>query len=150
MTLTAALNVDPVSEFRQALESAGLLPGEVSPDGILRRCGTVDRPKSSNGAFKMFEDGRGGWFENHADGQGVQFWTAAGCESLTAAERAAYRAEVEQLRAERLKAEAETRAAAITAARGYLDGLPPATDRNPYLIKKGSMLFLGCWQIARI
>ncbi|MFA7013717.1 MAG: DUF3987 domain-containing protein, partial [Desulfobacterales bacterium] len=133
----AALTSDPVFEFRAALEAAGLLPGEVLPDGILKRCGTVDRPKSSNGAFKMFADGRGGWFENHADGRGVQFWTASGCESLTAAERAAYRAEVEQLRAERLKAEAETRAAAITAARGFLDGLSPATDGNPYLTRKG-------------
>ncbi|MFA7012303.1 MAG: toprim domain-containing protein, partial [Desulfobacterales bacterium] len=132
----AALNIDPVSEFRQALESAGLLPGEVSPDGILKRCGTADHPKSTNGAFKMFEDGRGGWFENHADGRGVQFWTAAGCEPLTPGERAAFRAEVEKAKAEREKTQAEARAAAITAARGYLDGLPPATDANAYLIKK--------------
>lgn len=143
MTPQAALTSDPVFEFRQALEAAGLIPGEVSPDGILRRCGTVDHPKSDNGAFRMFADGRGGWFENHADGRGVQFWTASGCESLTAAERAAYRAEVEQLRAERLKAEAETRAAAITAARGYLDGLPPATDGNPYLTRKGVKAVAG-------
>ena len=132
----AALTSDPVFEFRAALESAGLLPGEVSPDGILRRCGTADHPKSTNGAYKMFADARGGWFENHADGRGVQFWTASGCKPLTLAERAAYRAEIEKAKAERLKAEAETGAAAITAARGYLDGLEPATDQNPYLLKK--------------
>lgn len=137
MNSPATILQNPASEFRQVLEAAGLLPGEVSPDGALKRCGTADHPKSHNGAYKLFEDGRGGWFENHADGLGVQFWTASGCEPLTTVERAAYRAEIEQAKAEREKTQAETRAAAITAARGYLGGLEPATDRNPYLIKKG-------------
>jgi len=133
----AILQQDPAVEFRQVLEAAGLLADDVVPDGILRRCGTSDHPESKNGAFRLFADGRGGWFENHADGRGVQFWTASGREPLTMAERAAYRKEVEQLKAERKKAEAENRATAITAARGFLDGLEPAGDANPYLTRKG-------------
>lgn len=124
---------DPASEFRRALEAAGLLPGEVSPDGVLRRCGTADHPKRLNGAYKMFADGRGGWFENHADGQGVQFWTAAGCKPLTPGERI----EIKRANTERQRAEAETRAAATAAARKYINDLNPATDDNPYLARKG-------------
>lgn len=136
MTPRAALFADSSSEFRQALEAAGLQPGEVSPDGVLRRCGTADHPKSSNGAYKMFADGRGGWYQNHAGGE-VQGWTASGCERLTAAERQRLKQDIERQKAERLKAEAETRAVAITAARNYLDGLKPATADNPYLSRKG-------------
>ena len=137
MNSPAAILQDPAVEFRQVLEAAGLLADDVVPDGILRRCGTSDHPESKNGAFRLFEDGRGGWFENHADGRGVQFWTASGREPLTMAERAAYRKEVEQLKAERQRVEAERAESAITAARGYLAGLVLATDGNPYLIKKG-------------
>lgn len=46
---------------------------------------------------------------------------ASGCEPLTASERQ--------------RTEAEARAAAITAARGYLDGLPPATKEGRQRMK---------------
>ena len=131
MTPQEALYTDLAFEFRQALEAAGFQPGEVSPDGVLRRCGTADHPKSSNGAYKMFADARGGWFENHADGRGVQFWTAAGCEPLTPAERQRLKQDIERQRTEREKAQAEAWAVAITAARGYLNRLKPATADNP-------------------
>ncbi len=130
---------DPAADFRATLEAAGLRPdpGEVAPDGVLRRCPTESHPRSTNGAYKLFEDGRGGWFEDHANGQGVQFWTATGCEPMSEAEREAHRAEIKAAKAKREALEAEARAGAITKARRYLATLPPATDGNGYLTRKG-------------
>ena len=59
------------------------------------------------------------------------------CDTWTPAERAAYRAEVEKLRAERQRTEAEARAAGTTKARGFLDGLKPATKEGRQRIKGG-------------
>ena len=135
-TATMKTTIDPVSDFRQVMETAGLQPTDVVPDGVLRRCGTESHPRSQNGAFKMFEDGRGGWYEDHAGGRGVQFWTAAGCEPMSEAEREAHQAEIKAAKAKREADQAEARAEAITKARTYLATLPPATDSNGYLLKK--------------
>lgn len=137
----AALTHDPVFEFRAALEAAGLIPGEVSPDGILRRCGTVDRPKNSNGWYVLHAGPFAGAYGDWAAGLSGS-WSMAG-EPLPPAARERLKAEIERQKAERLKAEAEARAAAITAARGYLDGLPPATDGNPYLTRKAVKAVAG-------
>jgi putative DNA primase/helicase len=133
----------PAAEFRAVLEAAGLQPGDVSADGVLRRCPTVDHPKSQNGAYKLFEDGRGGWFEDHANGTGVQFWAANGAEPLTEAERESHQKEIEAARVERERQQAEAQAEAVTKARRYLAALPPASDANGYLIRKGVKAVAG-------
>ena len=128
---------DPACEFRAALEAAGLTPGEVLPDAVLRRCPTTHHPRSTNGAYKLFEDGRGGWFEDHADGRGVQFWTAAGAEPMTEAERETRRKEIEAARIERERHQAEAQAKATEAARRYFESLDPEPRPTPYTEAKG-------------
>lgn len=128
---------DPAADFRAALEAAGLVPGEVVPDGELRTCPTETHPTKKNGRYKMWEDARGGWFQDHADGRGVQFWAAAGAEPLTEAELKAHRAEIEAARIERERRRAEEQAAATEKARDYLATLAAAGESNSYLSKKG-------------
>jgi len=128
--------MEALHEFRNHLEQAGLRPGEVAPDGILRRCPTADRPKSKNGAYQLFEDGRGGWYENHADGKGPQAWQAKGAQ-MDRAERRRLQKEIEKAKAAREQAEAERHEKAAEEARKTLEGLPSATAENPYLKRKG-------------
>jgi len=128
--------MEALHEFRTHLEQAGLRPGEVLPDGVLRRCPTADRPKSKNGAYQLFEDGRGGWYENHADGKGPQAWQAKGAR-MDQAERRRLQREIEKAKEQREKAESERHEEKAQDARRTLEALPEATDANAYLQKKG-------------
>lgn len=127
--------LDAVSELIKAVEADGLIPGEVLPDGVLRRCGTTDKPKSKNGWYVLHADPVAGAYGNWATGLSKS-WSLPG-EPLPPATRQRLKQDIERQKAERLKAEAETRATATAAARGYLDGLKPATDSNQYLKQKG-------------
>jgi putative DNA primase/helicase len=128
--------MDQMNEFRTELEAAGLIPSEVVPDDVLRRCPTQDKPRSENGAYMLFQDGRGGWFQNHADGQGVRFWQAGGGEPDPETRRR-MQERIEQEKREREAKEAEKHAQAAQEAQEYIKSLPDATDANPYLLKKG-------------
>jgi len=127
--------VDAVSELIQAVEADGLIPGEVLPDGVLRRCGTTDKPKSKNGWYVLHADPFAGAYGNWATGL-YKPWSLHG-EPLPPAIRQRLKQDIERQKAERLKAEGETKATATAEARGYLDGLKPATDSNQYLKQKG-------------
>lgn len=56
----------------------------------IRRCGTVDKPKSTNGAY--FFDGGRGWVFNWAAEAKVQWWNDANAKPWTEADKAAWRA----------------------------------------------------------
>ena len=58
--------------FEQFVHSSGLLPRQIIADGRIHRCGTVNHPRSTNGAY-MF-DGNRGWCMSWDSGQGVQWW----------------------------------------------------------------------------
>ena len=51
------IDTDPVADFRRAVEAAGLIPGDVIPDGVLRRCPTEKHPNRKDVAYKPFMDG---------------------------------------------------------------------------------------------
>ena len=44
-------------------------PARFYPSDKIRRCGTVDKPRSTNGAY--FYDGRRGWVQNWSQGSNV-------------------------------------------------------------------------------
>lgn len=56
----------------------------------IKRCGTVDKPKGSNGAY--FFDGDRGWVFNWAAEAKVQWWNAATAKPWTEADKAAWKA----------------------------------------------------------
>jgi len=126
---------EPPEEFRVAMIEAGLLPGDVTPDGLLRRCPTKQHPKSKNGWYVLYSDPPAGAFGDWATDLS-ETWSYHG-EPLPEKDRARLRVEIQKQRAKREALQAEARKAAIGKARHYLKGLAPATEENPYLIKKG-------------
>lgn len=53
-----------MSEFSAFLCAAGLIPGDVVPDGMWRRCATEAHPRKKNGSYKLATDGLIGWCQN--------------------------------------------------------------------------------------
>ena len=50
------MNVDILSAFEESLRSAGLVVEHVRADGHLHRCGTTDRPRGKDGAYRIHLD----------------------------------------------------------------------------------------------
>lgn len=63
-----------MSDFRQFLESIGIIPLDIIADGKWRRCKTTDKNKSRNGSYKLAPDGCIGWAQNHATMSEVATW----------------------------------------------------------------------------
>jgi putative DNA primase/helicase len=89
-----------IDHFLRALAERGIA---FKPDGEIHRCGTIRKPKSSNGAYCLHLDGKvpAGWYQNHEDGLGVTRWKAEQAVTLTEAKRQTWRREMERRRAER-------------------------------------------------
>lgn len=65
-------------------------PGRLYPSERIKRCGTVDKPRSTNGAY--FWDGERGWVFNWAQEARVQWWNDPAAKAWTEAEKAAWKA----------------------------------------------------------
>lgn len=116
--------------FDQAMQSSGLIPGAIVPDGRWRRCKTTDKAKRRNGAYVLYPDGRGYWI-NWAIDVGVNEWSdeAVKARTPTAAELAR--------RESQRQHERERRANAILGARARWNESAPMRDLHPYLGRKG-------------
>lgn len=116
------------------MQGFGLLVDSIEPDGKLHRLGTEDKPRSKNGWYRAFPDGRTVLYGDWAGEDGK--WTAKGENTMSASERAEFSRRMEETRklreAEqtRIHAEAAEKAQAIYAA---------AVDctEHPYLTAKG-------------
>lgn len=129
---------DAISQFRDAIRSAGLEPPEsIKADGILRRF-------SSNG--KRGDDA--GWYALHGDGipagafgcwrTGIfQTWRADIGRPITPAEEAVHKARVDAMLREREIEEANRRTEAAINAAAIWNAAQPAADDHPYLKRKG-------------
>ena len=80
---------DILHNFAECLRSAGLEVDAVLADGLLHRCGTVDRPHRKDGAYKAFLDVPASiWWKNWRTGdEGT--WTARPEREFSAAQRKA-------------------------------------------------------------
>ncbi|EEI6572235.1 TPA: LPD7 domain-containing protein [Escherichia coli] len=131
---------DPVTEFAQVLENAGLVLKELPVmDGKIHRVPTADDKKGQkSGAYRGFLDGRpAGWYRDYrsADDSPVT-WTFSGGEQTDPRARLHLKAHSMQRRedAEReLKAQYNRQAAY---ARRYVNKWPQATAHE-YLTRKG-------------
>lgn len=145
--------------FEQALTNAGLLPKKQAvADGKWHRCPTKDKPKSSNGAYKLLPCGTRGFYQNHALHEGVVEWTETVNCPKCAAENEHWRRRCEACGADlpaaaqpvidwaaieaRKRKEREEQRQAIAEARElYLTAY--AYEPHPYLTNKG-LSAAGC------
>ena len=124
-----------LDKFRAVLDDAGLIPGEIIPDGKLRRCGIMTHPKSVNGWYVLhsnpFAGAYGDWSAEKS-----RTWCMDG-QNLSVADHERLSAEINKQRQKREAAHLVKMQLAATKARKYLSGLHPATGINPYLKSKG-------------
>lgn len=126
-----------IEQFRDAMVAAGLTPpGTIEADGALHRC-------SSNGR----RGDLAGWYCLHLDGlpagvygdwrQGfMATWCGKRDDTMTAAERQAYRLKVQQMRQQRDDERRQMQAMASSNAARRWELASPCTD-HPYLSTKG-------------
>ncbi|HCP5332622.1 TPA: DNA primase [Escherichia coli] len=131
---------DPVTEFRQVLENAGLvLEKDPEMDGEIHRVPTRDdRRGSQSGAYKAYLDGRpSGWYRDYrsADNSPTT-WTFSRAENIDPLARLHLKASAQQNRDEKERKLQRQYNKQAGYARSYLNGLPQATAHE-YLTRKG-------------
>lgn len=140
--------LDYVSQFREAIRAAGLIPpDEIEADGKLRRFASNGKKQDDAGWYLLHGDGiPAGSFGDWRTGLS-QTWRADMGRSLTPAEETEHRAKVDAMRREReaedakRKADARARAAIIWAE-------TDTCTEHPYLMRKriganGARLYKG-------
>lgn len=130
---------DPVSEFAQVLEGAGLvLKGLPIMDGTLQRVPTKqDKKGGQSGVYKGFMDGRpAGWYRDYRSGdQHPTKWTFSGGDKMDPLASLHLRAHAQQTREDNARElENQYKRQAVYAA-SYVSKLPQATT-NEYLTRK--------------
>lgn len=131
---------DPVTEFAQELENAGLIiKGLPVMDGALHRVPTkADKKGVKSGVYKAFLDGRpAGWYRDYRSGDAeVTRWVFSGGDNIDPLARLHLKAQAQQNRenSERELAQQYNRQAGY--ASRYVSRLPQATT-SPYLTRKG-------------
>ncbi|EES7247607.1 DNA primase [Escherichia coli] len=131
---------DPITEFRQVLENAGLvLEKDPEMDGEIHRVPTRDdRRGSQSGAYKAYLDGRpSGWYRDYrsADNSPTT-WTFSRAENIDPLARLHLKASAQQNRDEKERKLQQQYNKQAGYARSYLNGLPQATAHE-YLTRKG-------------
>ena len=130
------MSADILHSFAECLRAAGLEVEVVQADGLLHRCGTTDRPRRRDGAYKAFLDTPASiWWKNWRTGDGGT-WTARPEREFSAAQRKALHERLAAAKAD-TKAEQERRwKAAATLAISIWNHASPVGDNHPYLQRK--------------
>lgn len=131
---------DPVTEFAQVLENAGLvIQGLPQMDGAIHRVATRDDKKGAkSGAYKAYLDGRpAGWYRDYrsADDSPTN-WVFSGGEQHDPLARLHLRAFAQQQRDDNARKLQQQYNKQAGYARSYINGLPQATAHE-YLTRKG-------------
>ena len=130
--------LNPTQQFRDAIQSAGLIPpDDIEADGKLRRFSSNGKKADDAGWYLLHDDGiPAGSFGDWRTGI-MQTWRADIGRTLTAGEEAAHRAKVEAMRRERESEEARRKSEAKAKAAAIWQKAEPAPGEHPYLIRKG-------------
>ncbi len=131
---------DPVTEFAQVLENAGLvIQGLPQMDGAIHRVATRDDKKGAkSGAYRAYLDGRpAGWYRDYrsADDSPTN-WVFSGGEQHDPLARLHLRAFAQQQRDDNARKLQQQYNKQAGYARTYINGLPQATAHE-YLTRKG-------------
>ncbi len=131
---------DPVTEFAQELEQAGLIiKGLPVMDGALHRVPTkADKKGVKSGVYKAFLDGQpAGWYRDYRSGDTeVTRWVFSGGDNIDPLARLHLKAQAQQNREDRARAQAQQYNRQAGYASRYVSHLPQATT-SPYLTRKG-------------
>ena len=130
------MSSDILHSFAECLRAAGLEVETVQADGLLHRCGTTDRPRRRDGAYKAFLDAPASlWWKNWRTGdEGT--WTARPEKELTAAQRKALHERIRAIRAHNEAEQARRWQAAAKLAISIWNHASPVGDNHPYLQRK--------------
>lgn len=131
---------DPVTEFAQVLENAGLvIQGLPQMDGAIHRVATRDDKKGAkSGAYRAYLDGRpAGWYRDYrsADDSPTN-WVFSGGEQHDPLARLHLRAFAQQQRDDNARKLQQQYNKQAGYARSYINRLPQATAHE-YLTRKG-------------
>lgn len=137
---------DILTAFTESLRAAGLVVEHVRTDGHLHRCGTTDRPRGKDGAYRIhLDDPACCWWKNWRSGdEGSR--TTKPEKDLTPAERKALRERIAAARKEAEEEQATRWAASAKLARIIWDRAGGASDAHPYLQRKGVPALAGIRQ----
>lgn len=137
---------DILIAFTESLRAAGLVVEHVRADGHLHRCGTTDRPRGKDGAYRIHLDAPACcWWKNWRTGDEGSHTTKPE-KDLTPAERKALRERIAAARKEAEEEQATRWAASAKLARTIWDAAGSASDAHPYLQRKGVPALAGIRQ----
>jgi replicative DNA helicase/phage/plasmid primase-like uncharacterized protein len=122
--------------FVDAASRRDILIPQVVADGRIHRCGTIAKPHGRDGVYQIFPNGEGGWFQNWADGVGVQFWWARANNELSLIERMERQHQLRLAQAAATLEREEAYAEAALKARQLITESPEAPADHPYLAEK--------------
>lgn len=125
-----------MNDFTNFLQAHGLIPRDVVADGKWYRCPTENHPKKRNGSYKLADDGRAGWCQDHAVHASPIMWRA---------EREYVTPKIDHAAIARRQSE-ERRALmrATEAAREFFDACEPLHNGHPYFAAHG-LDMTGCY-----
>ena len=131
------MNSAPLTTFTDSLRAAGLLVEHIEADGKLHRCGTMDRPRGKDGAYRIhLDDPACCWWKNWITGdEGSRSTRPA--KDLSPAERKALRERIAAARKAAEEEQATRWAASAKLARAIWKRAGSAPDAHPYLQRKG-------------
>jgi len=130
--------MNPIRQFQDHIEEAGLLPGVVEADGALHRC-PVDggKPGARDGVYKFHPDPPcSGYFKNHKTGQEGTWTSSNGGEKMSSEDRERLRQKIEKEKAEGERKKQEAWAATAKKAQALYAKAQECTD-HAYLSSKG-------------
>lgn len=138
VTGQAAMLANPIEQFRDAIQTAGLVPpDEIEADGKLHRFSSNGKKTDDAGWYLLHDDGiPAGSFGDWRTGI-TQTWRADIGRTLTPAEESEHRAKVEAMRCEREADEARRKSEAKARAATIWNQGKPAPDDHAYLTRKG-------------
>lgn len=130
------MSSDTLQQFADRLREAGLAVECVEADGLLHRCGVLDKPRGTDGAYKAFLDAPASiWWKNWRTGdEGT--WCGVPNADMTAAEREALKARIAEAKEVARKEQAERHAKAAELAGKLWEAAHAATDAHPYIARK--------------
>ena len=127
---------DAASQFRDAIQAAGLAPPEVIEPGKLYRFPGVGKDCGNTAGWCwLFEDGLGGCFGDWSSGLS-ETWQAKPEQSFSQSERAAFLRRIEETRQRAETERQQQYADAAEKAAAIWHAATPATDDHPYLVRK--------------
>lgn len=130
------MSSDTLQQFADRLREAGLVVDRIEADGVLHRCGVLDKPSGTDGSFKAFLDAPASiWWKNWRTGdEGT--WCEKSGKDMTAAEREALKARIAEAKEAARKEQAERHAKAAELAGRLWEAAHAATDAHLYLARK--------------